>query len=116
MRTIIAGSRDITDYNLVLKAIKDSQFNITTIFSGKARGIDTLGERYATENNIPVVEFPADWDKYKNRAGHIRNRQMAVGAQALIAIWDGISPGTPGMIQLAKEYRLRIYVMKVSVI
>jgi hypothetical protein len=49
MKTIIAGGRDITDYQLVLDAIKESQFAISTVVCGGAKGVDTLGERYATD-------------------------------------------------------------------
>ena len=40
MKTIIAGSRDIVDYKIVEKTIINSGFNITTVISGTARGVD----------------------------------------------------------------------------
>ena len=36
-----------------------------------------LGEQYAKEHGIPLVLFPADWDRYGKRAGYIRNDKMA---------------------------------------
>jgi hypothetical protein len=57
-----------------------------------------------------VKSFPADWRLYGRSAGMIRNRQMANYADALLAIWDGRSPGTANMISLAKERELRLYV------
>lgn len=36
--TIIAGSRDIEDYNIVSQAIRASGFLITEVVSGMARG------------------------------------------------------------------------------
>ena len=47
MKVIIAGSRDITDYSLVCRAISESKFDITEVISGTARGVDTLGEKWA---------------------------------------------------------------------
>jgi hypothetical protein len=114
VKTIIAGSRDIKDYDLVLEAIEESGFEITEVVCGKARGVDTLGERWANESGIPVAEFPADYGKHGKAAGPIRNREMSNYAEALIAIHDGISPGTKNMIEEAKKRGLKVYVKLVS--
>ena len=113
MKVIIAGSRSITDYNLVVESVKESGFNIEEIVSGGARGVDTLGERYARENNRPLKIFPANWDKCGKSAGYLRNIEMAVYADALIAIWDGESKGTQHMINIANENNLKVYKVKI---
>ena len=109
MKVIIAGGRNITDFNLLEQVIKKSDFDITEVVSGGASGIDSLGETWAISNNIFVRRFPADWDKYGKSAGPIRNRQMAEYANALILIWDGKSRGSASMLRLAKEAKLIIY-------
>lgn len=110
MRTIIAGSRGITEYDTVLGIVADSGFKITQVVSGTARGVDRLGEDIGKEFNIPVVRFPADWDRYKKGAGRVRNLEMANNADALIAIWDGYSKGTGNMIDTARRLGLAVYV------
>lgn len=110
MKTIIAGSRDATNYVSLIKAVKDSGFTISTVVSGGARGADKLGEQYAKRNNIPLQIYRANWDAYGKRAGHIRNRQMAECSEALIALWDGKSKGTQNMINTAKELNLKVFV------
>jgi hypothetical protein len=110
MKTIIAGGRDINDYQLVLDAVKESQFAISTVVSGGAKGVDTLGERYATEMNLQLNVFVPDWDTHGRAAGPIRNRKMAENAEALIAIWDGKSRGTKNMIETARKLGLYVYV------
>jgi hypothetical protein len=114
MKVIIAGGRDITDYNLVLSAIQESGFEITEVISGMASGVDELAVRYAKENNLPLQEFWAEWNSYGKSAGPIRNRQMASSADALIAIWDGKSRGTKNMIDEATKKGLKIKVYNVS--
>jgi hydroxymethylpyrimidine pyrophosphatase-like HAD family hydrolase len=47
MKVIIAGGRDLDDARLVLKGIKDSNFTITEVVSGGAKGIDRLGEKWS---------------------------------------------------------------------
>ena len=114
MRTIIAGSRTITDMQLVVKAIQQAPFTITEIISGGAKGVDTLAQEYAKINGIPFHLFEADWAQYGRRAGFIRNEDMAIEAEALIAIWDECSSGTRHMISIALRYKLQIHVLKES--
>jgi recombinational DNA repair protein (RecF pathway) len=111
MKTIIAGSRSITDYDVIKKYIKvfeETHGKISLVISGTAKGVDELGERYANENNIPLSRFPADWDKHGKKAGILRNIEMANNANALIAFWDGKSKGTKHMIDTASKKHLII--------
>lgn len=102
---IIAGTRTFLDYDLLRSKCDHyfSRIKPTAIICGEACGADRLGKRYAEENGIPVLSFPAEWDKYGKSAGYIRNQQMAVHADALIAFWDGESKGTHNMITIAKN-------------
>jgi hypothetical protein len=110
MKVIVAGSRGIKDYSVVLQAIKNSKFDITEIVSGTAIGVDRLGEQYARQFDIPIKAKPADWGEYGNRAGMMRNSEMAIYADAAVIIWDGKSKGTKhmidSMIKLKKPYYL----------
>ncbi len=114
MKVIIAGSRGVTDYEVVKQAILESGFEVTQVISGTAKGVDTLGARYGQENNIPVREMSANWDYWGKIAGWKRNEEMAEVADALIAIWDGQSKGTRNMISIAKRHNLKIYVKDIS--
>lgn len=110
MKTIIAGSRTIDNFEIVTKAIEDSKFEITEVICGAARGIDACGAAWALKNNIPIKYFKADWNKYHKGAGMIRNREMGNYADALIAIWDGKSHGTKQMIEYARAKGLKVSV------
>jgi hypothetical protein len=126
MKTIIAGSRTVVSLALIEAAVAASKFTVNEVVSGCAPGADRLGEQYAIQHGIPVKPFPADWNdlthpnariktnkygrKYDANAGHRRNQQMAEYADALIAIWDGSSPGTQDMIQIAQDLGLPLYV------
>lgn len=112
MRVIIAGSRTITDYNLVCHAIAQSGIadQITCVISGTAGGVDTLGERWAKDHGILIERHPADWNRHGKRAGFIRNSEMAQVADALIAVTTG-SNGTAHMIQAACARGIPVYVL-----
>ena len=118
MKTIIAGSRDFKDYNLLKSQLDYYRMHtndITEVVSGCARGADTLGEFYANEQSIPVKQFPADWDNHKRAAGPIRNRQMAEYADCLIAVWDGSSRGTKNMIDEMNKLKKPVFVIMTNV-
>lgn len=114
MKVIIAGSRTVTDYGIVDMAVliarREKGFDITEIVSGGAKGVDSLGELLARENQIPVKLFLAEWGKYGKRAGYLRNTQMANYADALIAVWDYRSPGTRHMIHQMEGKGKPVYI------
>ena len=112
MRVIIAGSRTIRDYAKLCDAVQRSGFAISRVVSGLARGVDTLAVRYAAENGLPCDRFPAEWDRWGRSAGYRRNVRMAQHADALIALWDGGSPGTKHMIEVAQARGLIVFVAK----
>ena len=120
MKTIIAGSRCITDYSALLSALDGARaFKIvpTEVVSGLAEGPDTMGVCWARRQGLPVREFRAKWwtgAQYDRDAGKRRNTEMAAYAEALIAVWDGVSKGTEHMIRCAKRAGLLVYVYEVS--
>lgn len=126
MKTIIAGSRSILDYDIVERAIIASGFVITEVVSGCAKGVDTLGEEYAKKHNIPIKPFEADWKDISNcpnpkvskwgaynpRAGRIRNEKMGDYADALICVWDGVSSGSKHMSNYMMSINKPTYIYK----
>jgi hypothetical protein len=110
MRVIIAGSRNITDPQALLDALQEVDWQITQVVCGMARGADKLGYDWARANDIPIAEFPADWNRYGKSAGYKRNAEMAKNADALLALWDGQSRGTNNMIYLAACNNLQVHI------
>lgn len=114
MKVIIAGCRDFNDFGFIKESIdmliSSGKVNITEIVSGKAKGADTLGEKYASLNNIPVKEFPANWNLYGKKAGFLRNQEMGNYADCLIAFWDSNSKGTKHMIEYMKGLKKQVFV------
>lgn len=119
-RIIIAGGRTFNDYqtakNEITKIITalpgiDTGMKDIEIISGCAKGADTLGIKYAAENNIKMTPFPADWKNLGRKAGMIRNGQMLDYATkpkhkgVLIAFWDGQSHGTKNIIERCQKVK-----------
>ena len=114
MRTIIAGSRTFADADLLAKTMAALPWTPTVVLSGGARGADRLGEQWARRHSIPVEVYPADWNTYGRSAGYRRNEVMAGLADALVAFWDGTSPGTKHMLDIARSHGLRYHLVTPS--
>lgn len=114
MKVIIAGSRDLINIADVVDAINHANIEITTVISGGARGVDSLGEKWAENNGVEVQRYLADWDKYGKRAGIVRNKEMSLVGDALIAVWDGKSSGTKHMIDLMIKRRRPTFIWRVK--
>lgn len=116
-RVIIAGTRSFNDYNLLKESCEhllreNMEKHRIIILSGHASGADALGERFAEEHGLKCELHPADWKKHGRAAGPIRNTEMARISDALIAFWDGKSPGTRSMINLARKYGLQVSICR----
>ena len=117
MKVIIAGGRDFNDYDLLCRKadIILSRQQEVEVVSGTAKGADKLGERYAEERGYPIKRFPADWGTHGKAAGYMRNEDMAIYADGLIAFWDEQSKGTKHMIDIAELHKLKIRIVRYSV-
>lgn len=112
MKLIIAGSRHLSvTREELFEAMWPFNifYSIKMIVSGGASGIDTCGERFAHYYGIPYKMFPADWTAHGKAAGPIRNREMAMYADALLLIWDGKSRGSANMKKEMEKLSKPIY-------
>lgn len=79
------------------------------VIQGEARGVDRMAKNWADFMSVPVVSFPADWDKYGKLAGPIRNLQMIQeGKPDLVVAFRG-GAGTKNMIKQAMQYDIKVY-------
>ena len=108
-RVIVAGCRDYNNYeeaekfiDLCISDLKEEHFLI--FVSGGCTGADRLGERYAIRHGYRLECYPAEWNRFGKSAGPIRNHQMADISDYVICFWDGKSPGTKSMIEIAEKF------------
>jgi len=105
----VIGSR-----NLNVDIAKYIPAGTTEIISGGAKGIDTLAEKYADENNIPKLIIKPEYEKYGKSAPLRRNKTIVENSDILVAIWDGSSNGTKFAIDYAKKIgkTLELYIVE----
>jgi hypothetical protein len=104
MKLAIIGSRTFTNYELLQETLEPHKHKITQVISGAAKGADLFGEKWAIENNIETLIFPAEWGKHGKKAGYIRNEDIIKNCDCVIAFWGGESKGTKHSLSLCKKY------------
>lgn len=115
MRVLVCGSRWFTDWELMDAVLSAELHEGDTLIHGAARGADTMAEEWATGQGIEILDFPANWDKYKKAAGPIRNKQMLEEGKPdiVIAFLAKDSRGTKNMIDQATKAGVEIKVINI---
>jgi hypothetical protein len=110
---IVAGGRDFSDQETLFRVL--DQYVVDddkVVHGGCPRGVDSLAQTWAENNNFDVSAYPADWHTFGRSAGPRRNAVMAQESDGLIAFWDGKSRGTRNMIDNALEHGLEVHVFR----
>lgn len=102
MRLIVTGSRNWRGAASVwtpLDALLGRHGQLTVLNGKASRGLDQLVSEWAAErreDGVTEIPFEADWDRYRNRAGPIRNQAMVdAGADMLLAWASPCRKGDP---------------------
>lgn len=122
-RILVCGGRDYTDKNKVfailneLVSMSDRNqlgYHVVIIHGAcgvdkhkpnlsKMKGADFLADQWTVCNWKSLEMFPADWTRYGNAAGQVRNRQMLKeGKPTFVVAFPGAG-GTAHMVSIAKE-------------
>jgi predicted Rossmann-fold nucleotide-binding protein len=111
MRVIVCGGRDFTDRKALETALDrlNLERGIACVISGAASGADTLAVEWAAKRGVPVSLYPADWKKWGDAAGPIRNRFMLNDSKpdGVVAFPGG--SGTADMIGVARMSGLKVW-------
>jgi hypothetical protein len=106
MRTAIIGSRSFHNYHYFLECLERHPAPISSIVSGGAKGADSLAEKYARENNIPITIYNPDYKRFGRSAPLKRNIQILEDCELVLA-FTSVSSLTPGTAFTMKEARKR---------
>ena len=110
----IVGSRDFVHPHWVASYIATLAPD-TVIVSGHGGCVDLEAEGAARKRGLATCIFPAQWDRYGNAAGPIRNGHiittLASHQGRLVAFHDGTSRGTADTIRKARAAGLAVLVI-----
>lgn len=110
MRVAVTGGRDFTDRAFIHRVLDafHAKKPISVLIHGDARGADKLSASWAKAVGVEVLVFPADWERYRNRAGPVRNRQMLrEGLPDIVIAFPGGS-GTKDMVSAAGAANVKV--------
>jgi hypothetical protein len=78
-RIAVTGGRDYEDRAYVWRRLNEFEAEygqIAEMAEGEARGVDTFCREWAIAAGVPFKPYKADWDRYGDAAGSIRNIEM----------------------------------------
>lgn len=102
---MVCGSRTVADKELVFAELdKFCEKNSSLVLiSGGSKGADSIVEEWAKARGVLITQYKPDWKKYGRGAGLVRNKEMVLGADFVIAFWDGASKGTKFVIDFCSK-------------
>ena len=112
MKILMCGSRKWTDRVAIARALLDALDGINpkdvTVIHGGADGADTISGQIAAALGCEVVPYRAEWLRYGNGAGPIRNQRMLDdGKPDLVLAFPLGGPGTADMLARASVAGVR---------
>lgn len=111
VRIIVCGGRDYADRRHVSGVLDKIHTlrGVSEIIQGECpTGADRWAREWAVSYGIKLTRCRAEWEKYKKRAGPIRNRQMLeLKPDGVVAFPGGA--GTADMCRAAEESGVPVY-------
>lgn len=111
MRLLVTGGRDFTDRAFAWKILDKihARRQVTLLMEGGATGADHHAREWAKNRSVPHQTFDANWERYGNHAGRVRNAQMLrEGRPQLVVAFAG-GTGTRHMRRIAHEAGLPVF-------
>ncbi|WP_424016131.1 hypothetical protein ACOZ4N_00590 (plasmid) [Halorientalis pallida] len=84
------------------QALLDTGWPVAEIVSGGADGVDAAAAALADVGSVPITVLEPNWDTYGEAAGPRRNTKIVQRADAVLAFWNGTSPGTRDTLAKAR--------------
>jgi len=108
VRVLVYGGRNFTHQDFLYTTLdyylSPIGFHNLAIIEGEAPGADHLARWWAEDRRVVEVEaYPADWRRYGNKAGPIRNKQMRDEGRPDFGIAFPGGTGTAHMTSLLRE-------------
>ena len=114
MNLLICGSRTIAGADVqIMRALLHFGLSPDTISSGGGGAVDLAADQYARERGLRFRVILADWNLHGRSAGMIRNEKLVKEVDAVLAIWDGQSPGTKHVMERAWRRNIPVYLATV---
>ena len=109
-RVLVCGGRDyheIERFNRIMDAAHAKE-PFSVVIHGAYRGADMLARGWALSRQVEQLAFPADWKKYGESAGPLRNQRMIrEGKPDIVVAFPG-GAGTADCIRQAEDNDIKV--------
>lgn len=113
MRVLVCGGRSLDangylDVIAELRELNAKRGPFLLVIHGCASGVDDAAEFWAKQDGIQFLGFRAEWDKYGDAAGPIRNHRMLTSGKPDLVIAFPGGKGTANMIAQAESAGIEV--------
>lgn len=118
MVVLVCGSRSVSFVrpDEVASWVRSSFGRPCSLVSGGARGVDSLAPAAARLLGCASVVVRPDYAAFGRRAPLVRDRVMVEQADAVLAVWDGVSRGTAYTVACARRAGLPVVVVRADLL
>jgi hypothetical protein len=111
IRIVIYGLREYADFEIIDDLIQVLSKD-TIIIYGCRKGEDLLVKKISEERELKYITCPADWKRYGQSAGPLRNTQMLLlNPDMVIVFHDNIkSSCRKNLIKQAEKNKINLHI------
>lgn len=109
---LICGSRDWTDEDAIMARIFKLPDKSVIIHGACPTGADAIADRLGRYLLYDVIPYPADWDRYGQKAGPIRNTRMINDGRPDVvwAFTHRLDGGTADCVNKARKAGIGVFI------
>ena len=95
------------------QSVKNLHMELVIIHGDEKNGADNWASKWATDNDVKQIPFPADWKTHGKAGGPIRNKQMLVDGQPNLMLATPGGKGTKNMVEQAQKFNVPVKFLEV---
>ena len=114
-KIIVTGSNQFDSYPVLEERLRMefSKHKEVEILCGINGTVDKMVKKFAHDFGFNFQTFPIEFNRFQQAALYVRNKSMLFVADECILFWDGASPGTRMMKELAEKQKVPLNLVPV---
>jgi hypothetical protein len=116
MKVLVCGGSKNQDWGTVFETLDKihEEHPIAHVVNGGAVGVDSYSTAWARSRSVPFTEYPAEWTRYGNPAGAIRNQKMLeISKPDLVIAFPG-GNGTAHLFSIAQRAKVKVHIINAT--
>lgn len=115
MKILICGSREDFDPKLAKQYLEEfiKKHAQDLFIHGGARGIDSMANSILESMHLPVRVCLPEYQRYGNRAPLVRDMEMVMDCNMVVAFWNFKSRGTKFTMDYARSHSIPVEIFDI---